>query len=355
MDVYDFGWSNIFSHEVSDLDTIARITSVHKNYSKAISTIGEINIYLSGKLLNTSFSLATGDFIEMSPIFIDEQNKPSALVKKLLTRKSAITRMVAGNQIKEQVIVANLDIVFIVTSTNSDLNLNRIQRYVLLALDGNVLPILVLSKIDLVENPDLWLETIKQRFPKLETLAVSVKSTSSLKKLKEKMAPGVTAAFVGSSGVGKSSLVNELLGLPIQTVKEIRENDSKGKHTTSHRELFFLPQAGMIIDTAGLREIKVLASEKSIEDTFDKISRLAEHCKFSDCRHNGEPGCQIAYALEKGEIDLNEFQNYLKLEKEASFNERKINKSIASKEKKRWKKVSQDIKAMKKLDKKLGR
>ena len=354
MKLSDMGWMGPSSDEKLNTDSVARITSVHRSLCKAITTSGDLNIYLSGRFHSDVCSgadkPATGDFIKVSPTFIDEQNVNAAILEEILPRKSKISRFASGPGVDEQVLASNVNFAFIVTSANDDFNLNRLQRYVLLAKEGSVVPIVLLSKIDLMDNFEVLVAEIKGRLGEVEVIPLSSIKDLGIKKVQEKLSIGATGVFLGSSGVGKSTIVNKLLGKQIQATKEIREDDSKGRHATTARELFFLPSGGMIIDTAGLREVQVLASEEAMASTFKEISELIQDCKFSNCTHENEPGCAINEALESGNLSKEEYNNYLKLQKEAAYTERKISQSKGANAKERWKTITKNHRARRKFE-----
>lgn len=262
------------------------------------------------------------------------------LFEKLLSRKSWIARREAGADASLQMIGANIDTVFIVSSLNKDFNPKRIERYVALALDGHVRPVLVLSKADLVENVEDYIAQLDFLQVPVDILVVSILHEDSLAKLSKYCEPAVTLAFVGSSGVGKSSLVNYLLGNSIQKTAEIGVGD-KGRHTTSTRMIFQIPNKDIcILDTPGMREVGLWIEGEGLKDLFVEIEDLSRQCKFSDCRHIDEPACRIQEALSKNEITQERFETYLKLQSETQFLARKSNAFLGRQEKKRQKKIN---------------
>lgn len=354
MKLKDIGWNPESSEEKINTDSLARIFSVHRGLCKAITTSGNVNIHLSGRyhadIASGADKPTTGDFIKINSPFIDEQNSKAAMLEEILPRRSKISRIASGHSVEEQVLVANVDFAFIVTSADDDFSINRLERYVLLAKQGHVTPIIVLSKIDLIGDPQILISEIKERIDDVEVFSISCVLDVGLEKLQKKLTAGSTGVFLGSSGVGKSTIVNRLLGEQVQLTKEVRAEDSKGYHTTTTRELFFIPSGGMIIDTPGLREVQVLASEETVASTFKEISKLALECKFSNCAHDKEPGCAINKALETGDLDQEEYNNYLKLQREAAFAEKKMSKSKKTNAKERWKTINKNYKARKKFE-----
>lgn len=352
MDLLTLGWRDDFYQEKFDLERIARITGVYRGLFHGMTKNGAIHCYLSGKYQyeNPEETIAVGDWCLLQPTFLNEQNHPSALIEKILLRRSKISRVSSGRENKEQFIASNVDFAFIVTSANEDLNFNRIHRYILLTQKGNVTPILVLSKIDLKENYETTLEELQSKFKGIEVLGVSADKRVGLESLSACLSrPGVTGVFLGSSGVGKSTLINNLLGSETQKTQGVRTTDDKGRHTTTTRELFFLPHGGMVIDTPGLRELQVFGDDQSLRSTFGRIEELIQKCRFTNCTHTNEPDCALLEALAKGDLDQQEMASYQKLLKEVEYSNRKMDRRFASNQKRKWKTISKAMRNQKKL------
>ncbi|MDW7677522.1 MAG: ribosome small subunit-dependent GTPase A, partial [Bacillota bacterium] len=239
-----------------------------------------------------------------------------AMIHRILTRKSVFIRKAAGSGSEEQVVAANIDTVFICMSLNQDFNLRRMERYLSIAWDSGATPVIVLTKSDLCMN-------LPQKLAELETVALGVEVivTSSMKEegfqpVKAHLDKGKTIAFVGSSGVGKSTLINRLMGEERIKTREIRKDD-KGRHATTHRELFLLPSGGVVIDTPGMRELGL--EQADLSATFADINQLSEHCRFSDCSHTREPGCSVQEAIAEGRLAAERLESYRKLKKEAKY------------------------------------
>jgi len=327
------GWSSFFEDEDFDTDYIARVIAVHRSHMIAITQHKEINLHFSGQV---SQAPAVGDWVVTTPEFVDEQNVSAALIKKVLQRKSKISR---SSSTGEQVIAANIDNVFIVTSANQDFNINRMHRFLLLIHEGGARPVVVLSKTDLDKDHQILIDTIKEKLS-VDVIGTSILGDSGLKELLAHMPEGSTSVFVGSSGVGKSSLVNKILGQELQVTRFIREDDSKGRHATTSRQLFFVQGHGMIIDTPGVREVQVFGSAESLGEVFQNIEELIGKCKFSNCQHETEAGCAILEGLTTGELERGEWENYLKLLREMAYVNRKQDKAAASNAKKRWRDIN---------------
>jgi ribosome biogenesis GTPase / thiamine phosphate phosphatase len=351
MNLIDLGWNQYFEKhfEPYKLQNLipARITQEHKNIYMAIDDGGEILAEVSGKFRHLTDSRggfpAVGDWVGLTR---REDNR--ATIHALLPRKSAFVRKVAGVETEEQVVAANIDTVFIVCGLDSNYRLRRIERYLTLTWESGAVPVVLLNKCDICQN-------LADRTSEVETLAIGVsvhaisaKDGIGLEALGSYLTPGRTAAFLGSSGVGKSSIINCLLGDERLAVNDVREDDSRGRHTTTSRELLLLPDGGIVIDTPGMRELQVWGDDEGLRQTFDDIESLAAECRFRDCGHLKEPGCAVRTAIDSGKLDPNRFQSYLKLKKEIEYlAARQVMKANAA-EKLKWKQISQYQKTLKK-------
>lgn len=318
-------------------DRIARVFAAHRDRFSAVGLHGEVNLYLPGKLQFADESLTVGDWCLIGAPFEDETGKAAAIVDGVLPRATCIERAIGG---RDQLIAANVDVAFIVTSANHDINVNRLQRYLLLARNSGLEPVIVVSKIDLAAEPDALLARLRENFEGIELLATAMDDPASIAPLRDKLAAGHrTGIFLGSSGVGKSTLVNQLMASEVQATGGIREDDSRGRHTTSHRQLFLLPSGGLIIDSPGLRELSVAADDGALAETFAELKALMSQCSYRNCRCEGEPGCAVQAAIDDGSLDERELANYRKLEREAEYHQRRTDKAQMANAKKRWKKV----------------
>lgn len=239
---------------------------------------------------------------------------------RLLERFSLFSRKAAGERAYTQLIASNIDTLFIVSSMNRDFNLNRIERYLALANETGVEPVIVLTKSDICDDPEAYIEQIKEMDPFLQSVTVNSLDPESVGKLGEWCIEGKTVALLGSSGVGKSTLINTLLGESAQHTNAIREDDAKGRHTTTSRSIHMLSSGGLLLDTPGMRELQLADCEQGVEETFSEIRELAEDCRFKDCQHEHEPGCAVMAAIESGDLNDRRLSNYLKLMKEQKFN-----------------------------------
>lgn len=275
------------------------------------------------------------------------ENSDWILIEELHQRKSIIKRKEADRRSsKDQVLAANVDVVFIVTAANEDFSLNRIERYLALIAAEDIQPVILLNKVDVSAQAESIFSEITKRFPKIPAYAVSALE-SKLDGIKENIKKHSTVTFVGSSGVGKSSLINAILGRQKMRIGETREDDSRGRHTTSHRELILTESGAAIIDTPGLRSVG-LTEDSEVGEWFSDIENLFSDCKFSDCRHESEPGCAVQAALNDGDLEISRWQNYLQLQKEIRFERGRADKAFQLEEKKRWAKISVQIKQFKK-------
>lgn len=256
-------------------------------------------------------SLVVGDWI-----LLDKQQR----FYRLLERLSLFSRKASGSKAAVQPIAANIDTVFIVCSLNSDFNLNRIERYLVMASDAGAEPVVVLTKADCCNNTEDYLQQVQSLDPMLATEAVNSLAPQSVKVLEPWCIPGSTVAFMGSSGVGKSTLVNTLLGIKTQATGTIRESDSKGRHTTTARSLHLMPSGALLLDTPGMRELQLASCEQGIEGAFADISKLATTCRFNDCQHHSEPGCAVQAAISDGLLEQRRLDNYRKLAREQALN-----------------------------------
>lgn len=269
------------------------------------------------------------------------------LIEELKERRSVIKRKNAeGRSSQNQILAANVDVLFIVTSANSDFNLNRVERYLSLVAGEAIRPVILLNKIEVAAEPQKYLTELAEWFKNIPVLGVSALS-GQLAGIHDYMVSGTTVTFVGSSGVGKSSLLNALTGSRQMQTGNIRETDSKGRHTTTHRELIFSENGTAIIDTPGLRSVG-LTEDAQMGEWFSDIEQLFSQCKFADCGHGSEPGCAVQKALSEAIIEMDRWQNYLQMQKEIRFEKRKADIAFQAEEKKKWVKIGKQIKQIKK-------
>lgn len=311
-----WGWRPFFQQQLSleewENTTPARIV----NYQRSVFTAQSGSNSFTLSITASTPAMTVGDWI-----LLDEEQR----FVRLLDRASLFTRKAAGPKVDTQLIAANIDTVFIVCSMNQDFSLNRIERYLALVHEAQVEPVVVLSKADLCNNPEDFIQQVQALDPLLMVLAVNGLDPESVRALATWFGIGNTIALLGSSGVGKSTLVNTLMGRSTQATAAIRENDGEGRHTTTSRSLHQLPDGslfpgGLVLDTPGMRELQLTASEQAVAATFADIADLASRCRFGDCQHEREPGCAVRTAIENGDLDERRFTSYQKLLREQALN-----------------------------------
>ena len=263
-----------------------------------------------------------------------------------LERRGTVSRAAAGRAVEEQVIAANVDTIFLVTALTQDLNTRRLERYLTMVWDAGAVPVVVLNKADLCEDPVAACESVRARLPMIDVVALSALANAGVDALAPYLRPAQTVALLGSSGVGKSTLVNRLLGADTLRVGAISDSDGKGRHTTTSRQLVELPGGALLIDTPGMRELQPWGDESSVAAAFDDITALASACRFTDCAHHAEPGCAVRDAVERGRLDADRLEHFRRLGREAAYEARKHDKAAAAEHKRRWKQIHQANKAM---------
>ncbi|CAM2753320.1 ribosome small subunit-dependent GTPase A [Vibrio diazotrophicus] len=310
------GWRPVYQQQLSwdELETAipARISEHHRTGYICWTENGEIHLDIHAKLP----PMTVGDWV-----LLDRETNQFV---KLLDRQSLFSRKAAGIKSYEQLIASNVDTVFIVSSLNQDFNLSRIERYLALAKEAQVEPVIVLTKADLCDDADDKKQQVQALNPMLYVESINALSSESCQSLKAWCKVGKTIAVMGSSGVGKSTLVNTLMGSDIQETSGIREHDSKGRHTTTSRSLLSMPSGALLLDTPGMRELQISDCEQGIEEVFADVANLADKCRFSDCKHISEPGCAVLKAIESEELDERRLRNYRKLLAEQARNSESI-------------------------------
>ena len=344
----DLGWNESFASafvKYGESYIPGRVSSRQRTVFDVITGSGQIQAGASGALHRLGKLPAGGDFVVLLP-------QPGAYtIVDILPRKTIFTRGVPGKDGSDQVIASNIDTVFIVTAIGPELNSRRIERYLSIVHGSGAGPVIIINKADLSEEPSTFIEQISGVAPEVPVIVISALNRSGLSQLDQYLSPGKTIALIGSSGVGKSTLINALLKKAVQDTKDIRESDGKGRHKTTVRQLFILENGALVIDNPGLREVGMGTSGSGINDTFPEILELAAECRFSDCRHENEPGCAVRRAVEEGLIPQERLDSFIRLSKELEFQQEKADIGLARLERKKWKgisKMARDIKDLKK-------
>jgi ribosome biogenesis GTPase / thiamine phosphate phosphatase len=344
LNLEDLGWNSYFQdhfakHRNNDVIP-ARVSFQGRGMYRLVSEGGELWAEIGGAFRYESLASENlpvcGDWVLVdNPMGIDR-----TVIRFLLPRRTLFSRKQAGTAIGQQVIAANIDTVCLVSGLDSDFNPRRIERYLSIAWESGARPVIILNKADICVEVSLRIEKAMSLSPGVPVLVVSAMDGSGIEDILNYAGQGQTLALLGSSGVGKSSIVNRLLGRAVQEVRKTDSDTGRGLHTTAARHLFLLPSGGLIMDTPGMREIQIWSADAGLDATFEDIKALAEGCRFRDCSHQTEPGCQVRAAVALGELDTGRLSNYLKLCKEAHFIELKSAHSANWVEKERWKKVA---------------
>lgn len=350
MRLEDLGWNPFFAAQLSNFEDStllpARVTEESKGFHRVRSEHSEYLAELAGKLHHHAANAgdpaalpAVGDWVLISP----RPRESRARIERVLARRTKLSRKVAGRAFREQILAANLDVVFVTSALNRDFNPRRIERYLAIVWESGARPVVLMNKSDLRSASEAAAlayetETIAPGVP-VHLVSALNPADPGLAAIRSHLAPGQTAAFIGSSGVGKSTLINTLTGASALATQPVRPSDDRGRHTTTSRQMIFLPDGGIVIDTPGMRELQLWNTSEGVTQAFDDITSLAANCKFRDCTHKGEPDCAVESAIANGELDAARLENLRKLEAELQFQHRKADPALAAENKQRWKKI----------------
>jgi len=335
------GWNERLSsafevHAVAGL-VPARVSLEHTHIYRVIAEAGEMLARVSGRLRHLAETRAefpaVGDWVAIDPPGDDGD----ARIRAILPRSSRFSRRAAGDRTEEQVVAANIDVIFLVAGLDGDFNPRRIERYLTVAWDSGATPVIVLNKSDLVDDPEAAADAVRDIAPGVDVHGITCTDPATLVALRTYLGEGRTGALLGSSGVGKSTIVNRLVGYDLLATRDVRISDSRGRHTSTSRQLVQLPGHGVLIDTPGMREIQLWETGDGASGTFADIAALAEDCRFRDCVHESEPGCAVVLAVERGELPASRLESYRKLRAEQAHQHRQQDQRAQLDQKRRTK------------------
>lgn len=346
MNLETFGWNAVLARHFDPLYrsdpslVAARVAREHRGRYHVWSEAGELAAHVSGRMMHAAASRAdypaVGDWVALQP----RLQEGAATIQAVLPRRSAFMRQALGGTTEAQVVAANVDTVLIVSAMDQEFNPRRIERYLTLAWESGADPAVVLNKADACPNPDVFIDRVEGVAAGVPLHIVSAATGLGLDGLRDYLLPGATVALLGSSGVGKSTLINSLLGEERLKTGAVRDDDHRGRHTTTHRELVLVPGGALVIDTPGMRTLQLWNETESLEGTFGDVEAVAAECRFADCGHGSEPGCAVRAALADGTLNRERYQSYLKLQRELRFLETRQDQRAAMEQKNRGKQLA---------------
>jgi ribosome biogenesis GTPase len=334
-DLGALGWNAELAEHLEAGLVPGRVTAAHRAAFDVQTTHEVVRTRLPGRLVHESLDVAVGDWVGLG----------DGLIRTVLPRRSALVRNAAGRAVVAQTLAANIDVAFIVSSLGPELEPRRIERYLVTIWESGATPEIVLTKADRLEDPSPMVAEVEAVALGVPVHVVSAITGQGCDALRARLQPGTTAVLLGSSGVGKSTLVNRFAGSELMAVKETRLDDDEGRHTTSHRELILLPGGGVVIDTPGIRELQLWDGGEGLGETFSDIEELAAACKFNDCSHTSEPGCAVLAALESGELPQERFASWRKLQRELHAIAIRSDARLRREEVRKWQQRARDARA----------
>jgi ribosome biogenesis GTPase len=341
---WDAGWAAAFTPFAARGHRPARVVAVHRDTSIVRDDAGDRPAGVSGAFRHEALLVSdyptVGDWVALDA---------AGVIAAVLPRRSAFRRMATDGTRRDvklddgQVMASNMDVALLVAGLDNDFNLRRMERYLAVARSSAISPVIVLNKADLTDEFDGRVVAVGAIAPGVAAVAVSARTGSGMGQLREHLRPGTTAAILGSSGVGKSTLVNALLGEERQRTAEVRVSDSRGRHATTHRELFELPGGALLVDTPGIRALEVLGVEEGVDVSFDDVTDIAAGCRFSDCRHDREPGCAVRSALADGRLSEQRLASHRKLERELARTARQADPRARAEHRRTWRIIAKSV------------
>lgn len=352
MSLENFGWCPGSSFDLAFANfrepglVAARVVSEHRGAYRVRTATGDADAQVAGHFRYHTEEIsnfpAVGDWVVVEP-----SGAGAVTIHQVLPRTSQFVRKAAGTAAAAQIIAANVDTVFLMSGLDGDFNLRRIERYLVTAWDSGANPVIVLNKADICDDLAAALAQVQSVAVGVPIHPISATTGEGLAQLEVYLKPGQTVALIGSSGVGKSTLANFLLGQPMQATQAVRMDDSRGRHTTTHRQLLPLPSGALLIDTPGMRALQLWSAGSGLQDTFADIAALAEDCKFRDCQHDLEPGCAVQAAIAAGELSPTRLHSYQKLQREQQWVEQRQDGHARQNTKRRWKQITKTMRQRK--------
>lgn len=322
MNINDYGWNKYFEQQWKERCGInmfpGRVVADYGQMLRVVTNHGELTANRPLVKNEIGIQIAVGDWAALEP-----EGDGTVSIRFVLDRKTKFSRAAAGFEVKEQIVAANADIVFLIQSMNRDFNMRRLERYLIAAWESGATPVVVLTKADCCNDVEVKKAAVYDAAPGVEVYAISSVTGEGIEEIRKYFAYGKTVALLGSSGVGKSTLVNTLMGNELLKTQEVREYDSRGRHTTTHREILLLPEGGLIMDTPGMRTLSLWEADSGMEVMFGDVEELIKLCRFNDCKHQNEPGCAVREALMTGRLEDKRWEAWVKLQKEMKFLEAK--------------------------------